>query len=433
MSDAQQRAVVKRIEETRDELVGLVESLVEQPTHEGNEAAAQEVVIDELEGIGLEPDVWEPDVSELEDHPGYFDTKTYEEYGYDGRPNVAATIDGAGDGRSLGFSGHIDVVPVDEERWSYEPWAATVENGRIYGRGTCDMKGGLAAGIHAAKVLDELGVELAGDLILESTIDEEAGGTGGALSALERGYQPDAAIITEPYGVPNIGVASAGVLYFRVTVPGRAAHAAHAFNGVNAAWKATRIFEALRELESERKQRISFQPAVNERPAAEGSVTNLNVGIFDSGDWPSTVPSEATMECRLGWPPGESREEVRTEIEETIQDVVDQDEWLSENPPELEWFGWRAEAHEVDRDAEITQLVSDNAESVIGEDGTWVGGLAGLDERFYVNYYDIPCPSVGPRGENIHGADEYVEIDSLVETAQTLALTAIDWCGTERT
>ncbi|MDG5820753.1 ArgE/DapE family deacylase [Natronococcus sp. A-GB7] len=430
MSEAQRREVIDRVEETRDELIALVESLVEQPTHEGNEAAGQEVIIDELERIGLETDVWEPDVSKLEDHPGYFDTKIYEEYGYEGRPNVAATIEGSGDGRSLGFMGHIDVVSVDEDKWTYDPWVATVEDNRIYGRGSCDMKGGLAAGIHAAKVLDELGIELAGDLILESTIDEEAGGTGGALSALERGYQPDAAIITEPYGVPDIGVASAGVLYFRVIVPGRAAHAAHAFNGVNAAWKATRIFEALRELEAERKQRISFQPAVNERPEAEGSVTNLNVGIFDSGDWPSTVPSEATMECRLGWPPGESREEVRAEIEETIQGVVEEDEWLSENPPEIEWFGWSAEAHEVDRDAEITQLASDNAESVIGEEGTWVGGLAGLDERFYVNYYNIPCPSVGPRGENIHGADEFVEVDSLVETAQTLALTAIDWCGT---
>ena len=430
MPQAQKQDVVDRIEETRDELVSLVEALVEKRTIDGNEKPGQQVVIDELEGLGLEPDVWEPDVSKLRDHPGYFDTKTYEEHGYDGRPNVAAVIEGTGDGRSLGVAGHIDVVSVDEDKWSYEPWEATIEGNRLYGRGTCDMKGGLAAGIHAAKVLKELGVELEGDLILESTIDEEAGGTGGALSALERGYQPDAAIISEPYGVPDIGIASAGVLYFRVTIDGRAAHAAHAFDGVNAAWKATRIFEALRELEAKRQQRLSFQPAVTERPAAEGSVTNLNVGIFNAGDWPSTVPSEAVMECRLGWPPGETREEVRAEIEETIQKVVENDDWLSEHPPEVEWFGWSAEAHEVDRDAEITQLARENAEEVTGGQSDWVGGLAGLDERFYVNYYDIPCPSVGPRGENIHGADEYVEIDSLVDTAQTIALTAIDWCGT---
>jgi acetylornithine deacetylase len=430
MAQTQKQDVANRIEETRDELVSLVEALVEKRTIDGNEKPGQQVVIDELEGLGLEPDVWEPDVSKLRDHPGYFDTKTYEEHGYDGRPNVAAVIEGSGEGRSLGVAGHIDVVSVDENKWNYEPWEATIEGNRLYGRGTCDMKGGLAAGIHAAKVLEELGVELEGDLILESTIDEEAGGTGGALSALERGYRPDAAIISEPYGVPDIGIASAGVLYFRVTVDGRAAHAAHAFDGVNAAWKATRIFEALRELEAERQQRISFQPAVTERPTAEGSVTNLNVGIFNAGDWPSTVPSEAVMECRLGWPPGETREEVRAEIEETIQKVVENDDWLSEHPPEVEWFGWSAEAHEVDRDAEITQLARKNAEAVTGGQSDWVGGLAGLDERFYVNYYDIPCPSVGPRGENIHGADEYVEIESLVDTAQTIALTAIDWCET---
>ncbi|WP_241964474.1 ArgE/DapE family deacylase [Halorubrum sp. 48-1-W] len=424
-----QNTVTEKIAESQDELVDLVVSLVEQRTDGGDEKRGQRIVIDELEAMNLEPDVWEPDVSSLRDHPGYFDTKTYDEYGYEDRPNVAAVVEGTAEGRSLGLSGHIDVVSVDENKWTYDPWEGTVEKNRIYGRGSCDMKGGLAASIHAVRVLNELDIELEGDLILQSTIDEEAGGTGGVLSALERGYQPDAAIITEPYLIPNIGIASAGVLYFRITVEGYAAHAAHAYEGVNAAWKATRIFEALEELEDERQRQTSFQPVVNERPEAEGNVTNLNVGIFQSGDWPSTVPSEATLECRMGWPPGETRAEVRTQIEKTIQEVVEADEWLSEHPPEVEWFGWSAEPHEVDRDAEIAQLARRNAAEIVGREGHWVGGLAGLDERFYTNYYDIPCPSVGPRGDNIHGADEYVEIDSLVETAQTIALTAIDWCG----
>ena len=432
MSRSIEKAVAERIEETSGELVELTRALVDRRTVPGEEKRGQRVVIEELEALGLEPDVWEPDVSELRDHPGYFDTKSYQEQGYDDRPNVAAVVEGSGDGRSLGIAGHIDVVSVDDTKWSYEPWTATVEGNRLYGRGSCDMKGGLAAGIHAVKALDDLGVELAGDLVLESTIDEESGGTGGALSALERGYRPDAAIITEPSQVPNVGIASAGVLYFRLTVDGRSAHAARAFAGVNAAWKATRLFEALQELERERQARISYQPAVNQHPDAEGTVTNLNVGIVESGDWPSTVPSSATLECRMGWPPGESREEVRGQIEDAIAGVVENDEWLAENPPEIEWFGWSAEPHEVDRGAEITQTVRENVEAVTGAEGDWIGGLAGLDERFYVNYYDIPCPTVGPRGDNIHGADEYVEIDSLVETAQAVALTAIDWCGIEQ-
>jgi acetylornithine deacetylase len=340
-------------------------------------------------------------------------------------------MEGDGDGRSIVLGGHIDVVSVNEENWTREPWEATVEGNRLYGRGACDMKGGVAANVFAVEALRALDVELAGDVIVESTIDEEAGGTGGALSALERGYQPDAAIITEPYHVPNVGAASAGAMYFEITVPGKAAHAAHGFNGVNAINKATKIVEALDELDRARKDRISFPPAVNQYPAAEGEVTNLNVGIFDSGDWPSTVPPEATIECRIGWPPGETREEVRQEVIDAVDAVVSEDEWLSAHTPAIEWFGWNSNPHHLDTEHEFPQLTKRTTDEVCEQSGEWTGGLAGLDERFYVNYYDIPAPSVGPRGGNVHGADEYVEIDSLLEVAQIVALTTMEWCGPE--
>lgn len=293
------------------------------------------------------------------------------------------------------------------------------------------MKGGLASFIHAVRVLDDLDIDLRGDLFLQSTIEEEAGGAGGLLSVLERGYQPDAAIIPEPYQIPNIGIASAGVMYFRVTVEGKAAHAARGYKGVNAIVKMSAIVDALDELDRERKQRISYEPVVNRTPEAAGEVTNLNIGNFDAGDWPSTVPNRAVIECRIGWPPGETRADVREQVEAAIDDVVASDHWLGDHPPTLEWFGWSAEPHEVDRSAEIVRLARSRAEEVCGKSGQFIGGDAGLDERYYNRYYDIPCPTVGPRGENLHGADESVELDSLVETAQTLALTAMDFCGVD--
>lgn len=418
------------IDENRDQMLSFLGDMVETPSVSGHEKEAQELVEKKLESMGLDVDVWEPNVDDLRDHPGYFDTNTYEEYGYEDRPNVAAVVEGLGDGPSIALAGHIDVVSVNDEKWTYDPWSATIEDGKMFGRGACDMKGGVAANIFALEALQDLGIELAGDVIIESTIDEEAGGTGGALSALERGYQPDAAIITEPYGVPNIGVASAGAMYFQITVPGKASHAAHGFAGINAINKAANIVQALDELDQERKSRISFQPAVNQYPEAEGEVTNLNVGIFESGDWPSTVPDEATIECRIGWPPGEKREQVRKQVRETVESVVEADDWLSENPPQFEWFGWNSNPHYLNTDDEFAQLTKRNAAEACETEGDWTGGLAGLDERFYVNYYDIPCPSVGPTGGRIHGADEYVDIDSLVEVAQTVALTTVDWCET---
>lgn len=431
MSEERREDVRERIAEKRDELVALLSDLISQQSVTGNEKPAQEIVASRLESCGLDVDVWEPDADELRNHPGYFETSSYQEYGYEDRPNVAATSEGTGDGRSLTFSGHVDVVPVDENEWSYDPWDPTVEGGRLYGRGSNDMLGGVASILIAYEALDELGIELAGDLTLQTTVEEEDGGVGGVLSALERGYRPDAAIITEPSGLPDIGMASAGVMYFRITVPGSSAHAARGYDGVNAIGKAATIYEALDELDRERKERISYEPAFRQNPKLDGHETNLNIGRIEGGDWPSTVPSEAVLEGRIGWPPGETREDVRAEVAAAVREAAESDDWLAENPPRLEWFGWNAAPHELDTDEEIVQFARKHAEAVTGAETTFGGGSGGNDERFYNTYYDIPCPSVGPRGENIHGADEYVEIDSLVETAQTLALTAIDWCGTD--
>ena len=429
MNGEQRDEIRECIAEKRDDLVSLLTELIAQQSVTGNEKPAQEIVASRLESCGLDVDRWEPEADALRDHPGYFETSSYVEYGYEDRPNIAATDEGSGDGRSLTLSGHVDVVPVDEDEWRYDPWDASVEGNRLYGRGSNDMLGGVAAILVAYEALDDLGVDLSGDLTIQTTVEEEDGGVGGVLSALERGYRPDAAIITEPSGLPDIGMASAGVMYFRVTVPGSSAHAARGYAGTNAIGKATKIYRALDELDRERKERISYEPAYRQNPRLDGHETNLNVGSIEGGDWPSTVPSEAVLEGRIGWPPGETRAEVRAEIEAAVEEVAAADDWLSEHPPRVEWFGWNAAPHELDTDEEIVQLARKHAEAVTGEETTFGGGSGGNDERFYNTYYDIPCPSVGPRGANIHGADEYVEIDSLVETAQTLALTAVDWCG----
>jgi len=198
----------------------------------GDEAPAQEVIIDRLETMNLEPDVWEPSADNLADHEGYFETSSYEAYGYEGRPNVAGRVEG-GNGPTLAIGGHIDVVDVTEDEWTRDPWSLTREGDTLYGRGSADMKGGLAAALIAIEALDSLGIELGGDLLFESTIEpREDGGVGGALSVLERGYVPDAAVIAEPFDLPNVGIAGAGVMYFRVEVPGKSVHAAWGHEGV---------------------------------------------------------------------------------------------------------------------------------------------------------------------------------------------------------
>jgi acetylornithine deacetylase len=421
--------LTEAIRSKEEKLIDLTAALVEAKSVTGHEQPAQEVVADRLETLGLEPDVWEPDVENLREHEAFFETSSYAEYGYNDRPNVATRLEGGG-GSTLTVGGHIDVVDVTESEWEREPWELTREGDELYGRGVADMKGGIAAVLIAVEALQESGIELGGDLIFQSVIEEEDGGVGGALSVLERGYVPDAAVIAEPFDVPNLCVASAGVMYFRVTAPGKSVHAAWGHEGVNAIGKAAKVYEALEELDTERKARIDYPPAYRADPALEGNVTNLNIGTIEAGDWPSTVPSEAVFEGRIGWPPGESRAEVREQIESTIESVADEDEWLAEHPPEIEWFGWQAEPHETNTDAEIVQVAKANAEKVTGESGLFVGGNAGLDERFFELYYDVPAVSVGPEGHNLHGADEHTTVSSLLETSETIAHSIVDYLGT---
>lgn len=417
------------IDDRTEEMIDLLGDLVAAETVIGNEQPGQEVIIDTFRSMGLDPDVWTPDIEELRDHELFFETQPYQDVGYDDRPNVVGTVEGAGTGPTLTVSGHMDVVPANAAEWEYEPFEMTRVDERLFGRGTADMKGGIAAFVTAADCLQRAGVDLGGDLYLQTTIEEEDGGVGGVLSALLRGYRPDGAIIAEPWGVPNLGMASAGVRYFRITVRGKSAHVGYGYEGVNALDKAMKVYEALRDLDAARKARIDYEPAYRLDPRMKGHETNLNIGTINAADWPAIIPGEVEMRGRIGWPPGEAAETVIAELADAIQRVTAEDEWLQAHPPELEFFGLRADPHEVDPNTDLLRTAMRNAEWVTGRDGVFYGGSAGNDTRYYKLCYDIPATSVGPEPHNIHGADEYVTVDSLRETAKTIACTAIDYCG----
>jgi len=272
------------------------------------------------------------------------------------------------------------------------------------------------------------GIKLKGDVLIGTTIEEEDGGVGGALATVLKGYRADAAILTEPGG-NRIGVASAGVLYFRVKVMGRTAHASRAHLGVNAIEKAFLIYRALMELNVERQRRVRYVYAENEAPHMRGRATTINVGVVRGGDWPSTVAGWAELECRVGWPPGESINDVRREIEAKVMEVAMGDSWLRDHPPIIEWFGWCAEPSEQDVNHPIVKLVKSAAEEVLGEGVVFAGGSAGLDTRHFILYGGMPAITFGPEGENTHGVDECVNLDSVIKTSKVLALVLLRWCG----
>jgi acetylornithine deacetylase len=413
--------VLRRIQEEADEIVSFARKLVRVPSVFGDEQEAQEIVARKLSELGLFVDVWEPNVDELRKHRGFTEAPV----GYANRPDVVGTMKGSGGGKSLILNGHIDVVsPEPVQAWTHDPWEGTIEKGRLYGRGACDMKGGLAAVIYAVKAIHETQT-LKGDIFVESVIEEEIGGPGGTLATLIRGYRADAALIAEPF--TNICVSSAGVCWFRVRIIGKTEHAGRSHLGVNAIGKAMKIYQALIDLDAHRAESKRYPLAEKEW----GRSCNLSVGSIRGGDWPSTVAGWAELECRVGWQPIETMNQVKAEVEETVRKTAELDPWMKNHQPTVEWYGWNAEASETDLDSPIIATLRENANEIIGKEPEVTGSSAADDARWFVLSGGFPAVSLGPNGDNIHGIDEYVQVEDLVSVSKIYAMTILDWCNSD--
>ncbi len=417
------------IRNNQDKLVKFIQDLVRIPSISGEEGEIQKFIYKKLTELELNPEFIHPDIEALRKSNDFFETTSFTKYGYKDRPNVAGILKGSGKGRSICLSGHVDVVsPEPVEHWSRNPWSGDVDGDFIYGRGAGDMKAGVASIIFALQALKETKTQLKGDVFIETTIDEEDGGIGGNLYMRLTQPKTDAAIIPEPGGYA-ISIASAGVMYFRVIVTGVPAHAATAHYGVNAIVKMVPIIEALTSLNIERQKTISYKYAEVD-PSMKGKATTLNIGVIKAGDWPSTVPALCILECRIGFPPGETREMVMSQIERTIQNIANKDRWLKDNPPKIEWFGWKARPHEQNPEDPFVQLIDKKIQEFSGIKPIYIGGSSGLDARFFV-YNSIPAISFGPLAEKIHSIDERVSIKSTVKTTEIIIGTIMDWCGVE--
>jgi acetylornithine deacetylase len=294
----------------------------------------------------------------------------------------------------------------------------------MYGRGAADMKGGIAMAVLALEAIIAAGVGLCGDLFFETVLEEECCGNG-ALACRLHGYSAaaEAAIIPEPTSL-SATVANMGVMWFRVRVRGSSGHVGKAHEANNAIEKCFPLIQALRRLEEEMNQQVSHAAyAVKEHPI------NLNVGLIQGGHWPSSVPADCAFTCRLSFEPGVRYQDVRERVEACIMEAAKRDPWLAQEPPRMEYYGFRAEGSVVDENTELVQLLARSHRTVTGEEMDCSISTALTDMRYFVDFGGIPATSYGPVGTNIHNADEYVDLDSIVTGAKTLALLVMDWCG----
>ena len=396
-----------------------------------DELALQELLAERLRAAGAEVELWEPDPGELD----RWTRQVPAGLGFAGRPQLIARFPGRAEGRSLMFNGHIDVVSAEpHERWTSHPFAAEVRDGRLYGRGACDMKGGVAAMVEAAIALADTGVELAGELVVTTVTDEEWNGAG-TLAVADRGVRADAAIVPEASGFEP-WVACRGILNPTVTVEGRPGHAEipqpdwREGGAVNAIEKAMIVIEAVRSLRERWAEADGTHPLL-----APGELIPT---VIEGGEWWVNYPATCTATIDVTYLPAQGDadggwgSELEREIEEWILARTGEDAWLAEHPPRFTW-GTNLAPAEIGADHPIVACALAAGEQV-GRPGK-VAALQGWHDAATLTRFGTPAISYGPAGLSndgetmAHAIDEFVPVADLVACAQALAVAAIRWCG----
>ncbi|BAB04778.1 ArgE/DapE family deacylase [Halalkalibacterium halodurans] len=421
----QLQKVMQTIDEQWEEQVAFLQTLGRFPSTLGNEGAIQAYLAHYFKHeMGLDVDEFVPNPSKLRRHPSYIDV----DWGYDQRPIVVGTAQSSKPtvGKSLILQSHVDVVsPEPVEHWTYDPWGATIVENRMYGRGIQDMKSGLAAMIFAYRALQQVGVELGADVIFQSVIEEECTGNG-ALAALMRGHAADGALIPEPFGLQAV-TTQVGVLWVRLKVIGAGAHTERADRAVNPIEKAYLLIKALQSYRQYLNQEKKH-PAYSDHPHP----LNVNIGTIHSGDWPSSVPTECTIDVRVGFYPGVDPDDVKSQIKDWINQASLQDEWLSHTPPELTFYGFSAPGAEISSEEPLVQALARTHKLVHGTKMKTTAITATTDIRTFINDFNIPATCYGPVGDGMHGIDEWVDLTSVKDVTKTYAAFMMNWCGVRK-
>lgn len=364
-----------------------------------------------------------------------------------GRDNACARISGTGTGSSLLFNGHVDVVPAERvDAWTDGPFSGLLKDGRIYGRGATDMKGGLVSHAFAAIALAETGVRLQGDLVMQSVVGEEVGDhTAGTTATLEAGYLADAAIVCEPTSfteAPAVVVpVTPGLLSFRVELDGKAAHSGlrgltihPTLNGealgVNTIDKFWVVYQALRNLEDEWAH-------TNRHPLFANGYFGILPGVLRANPKgvyaPLFLADTLTVEYCIYHHPDRTNEEVMEEVEAAIARAAQGDSWLRNNPPRVVWdLLWPP--YSLDPSSTLLQTVLSSHELAYSHSGldapAQQGGFFGVCDVTWMDRKGIEGLIYGPGVANTaHAENEYVPVDQLIAAAKTYALAAIRHCG----
>jgi acetylornithine deacetylase len=413
--------IVRAVDEYQADVTGFLQQLVRFNSVTGNEPDIQAFAAETLRGLGLEVDEFEPDADALRHYPGFLEP----ELPFAGRRNVVGVWKGTGGGRSLLLNGHVDTVPLEPlDQWADGPLSGAIHDGKIWGRATSDMKGGLAAMTMAVVILQRLGLRPKGDVTLEYVVDEERTGLG-TLACVHRGYKADAGISCETSDM-EIMPACIGRMWFTVRLRGKPAGISARWEGVSSIDKAIKVVQAVEDLERMRIQDLHHPLYPDNRGALPCAVT-----VFQAGTFPSITPETALLRGSLGLMPYEDPKAVEQQLREQIERVSRADPWLRDHLPEVTTEGgYVAAGAEIPVDHPIV-LDTQAADTTVTGGPAVIGARKGAaDTRFLIREGNTPTLIFGPGlTPQMHAMNEYVPVDNLLTATKVLALTIHDWCN----
>jgi acetylornithine deacetylase len=424
MDPATHSRITAAVEERQGEVVAFLQRLIEFHSVTGTETAIQTFIAAHLKELGLRVDQFDADPDVLRQYPGFLEP----EKPLAGRPNVVGVWKGHADGRSLLLNGHVDTVPLEPlSEWVRGPLSGAWVDGRVWGRGASDMKGGVAAMTMAVAILKDLGLQPQGDVTLEYVVDEERTGLG-TLACVHRGYRADAGICCETSDL-EVMPACIGRMWFTIRVRGKPAGISARWEGVSAIDKAMKLVEAVEALEAMRIQDLRHPLYPDNRGALPCAVT-----MFHAGTFPSITPEDATLRGSMGLMPYEDPVQAEAQLREQLMRVCEADPWLRHHPAELTTEGgYVAAGAEIPSDHPIVQTVSRSFRQVTGREPVLSARMGASDTRFLIQRGHTPTVIFGPgTTSQMHAMNEHVPVENVVIATQVLALAIHDWCNQPR-
>ncbi|MHC1773700.1 MAG: ArgE/DapE family deacylase [Flexilinea sp.] len=426
--------VIEWIDQNIEQVTDLLSQLIKVPSvttyfdederfmHEGE---AQRTLKAFLDDMGMQTEFSYPDAKQLrkyEGKAGYYPNYTFED-----RPNLYGVYPGDGSGKSILLFGHIDVVSRGSG-WNVDPFGAIRKDDRIYGRGTVDMKGGIAAMVIAFKAIQQCGIKLKGDVKIGTVVGEEAGGMG-TLAFVDKGYRADGCLITEPTHL-KVAPLCRGILWGKLIIPGRNGH----IELEQGDWREGGAVDAIDKMSLylEHFRHLNKRWSVLKQHKYLPIPCQINIAQINAGEFPTTFANSAELVFDAQYLPQEKDEnglggKVKKEIEDFVYAVAQTDDWLRENPPHIEWIV-DADCGETLDDQPFFQVVRDTAIEM--NLSSSVEGICCHTDMGWLCNVGIPTLNFGPGNARLaHQANECIEIKELVQCTKIIASIIMNWCS----